>query len=132
MAFSMKACCDISLADDDEMEQDTSFDLDKILGKRKRMLEKSDTQSKYIDIRFLPGGSIDVESLFSIASRIATSQRARLLPRTLEMVIFLKTNHRYWNVQTVHEAMQMEEQVGDLDEDALKLLEEDEGWDADL
>jgi hypothetical protein len=43
------------------------------------------------------------------------------------MVIFLKMNHRYWNVHAVHKAMMMEGQVGNLDEDAQKLLEEDEG-----
>ena len=53
-----------------------------------------------------PTGSVEVESLLSTAKYIATD-RARLLPVTLEMLMFLKHNRRFWDVSHVHEALQL-------------------------
>eukprot|EP00731_Ephydatia_muelleri_P004732 Em0002g908a len=61
----------------------------------------------YINLSFIPTGSVEVESLLSTAKYIATDYRARLLPVTLEMLMFLKHNRRFWDVSHVHEALQL-------------------------
>eukprot|EP00731_Ephydatia_muelleri_P013152 Em0007g462a len=63
--------------------------------------------SNYINLSFIPTGSVEVESLLSTAKYIATDYRARLLPVTLEMLMFLKHNRRFWDVSHVHEALQL-------------------------
>eukprot|EP00731_Ephydatia_muelleri_P019260 Em0012g85a len=75
------------------------------LKKRKMNAEKKG--SNYINLSFIPTGSVEVESLLSTAKYIATDYRARLLPVTLEMLMFLKHNRRFWDVSHVHEALQL-------------------------
>ena len=65
------------------------IDFTALLKKRKLDITKKAT---YIDLNFIPTGSVDVESLFSTAKHFATDHRARLLPITLEMLMFLKHN----------------------------------------
>eukprot|EP00731_Ephydatia_muelleri_P000864 Em0001g864a len=53
------------------------------------------------------GFTSKVESLLSTAKYIATDYRARLLPVTLEMLMFLKHNRRFWDVSHMQEALQL-------------------------
>ena len=84
---------------------DGRVDFQAALKKRKMDAEKKG--SNYINLSFIPTGSVEVESLLSTAKYIATDYRARLLPVTLEMLMFLKHNRRFWDVSHVHEALQL-------------------------
>lgn len=57
--------------------------------------------SAYIDTRFLMPTSNHVERLFSMSNRIFSKTRRRLLPRTLEALVFLKQNRGLWNLALV-------------------------------
>jgi len=95
------------------------------LGKRKREVDEARDQTKYVSIKQIPAGSIRVESLFSTTKRIATWDRGRLLPRTLEMLVFLKQNRRFWNVDTMLQAINAPEMPGDdLEADLENAMEE--------
>ena len=84
---------------------DGRVDFQAALKKRKMDAEKKG--SNYINLSFIPTGSVEVELLLSTAKYIATDYRARLLPVTLEMLMFLKHNRRFWDVSHVHEALQL-------------------------
>jgi hypothetical protein len=64
--------------------------------KRRRMQDSSVSSS--IDTRFLIPTSNHVERLFSMSKRIFSTKRGRLLPRTLEALVFLKQNRMLWNM----------------------------------
>ncbi|EGZ30693.1 hypothetical protein PHYSODRAFT_476438 [Phytophthora sojae] len=52
----------------------------------------------------MPPTSNRYERLFSQAKLVITPQRASLLPENFEMLMFLRTNRRYWDVNTVNDA----------------------------
>ena len=62
---------------------DGRVDFQAALKKRKMDAEKKG--SNYINLSFIPTGSVEVELLLSTAKYIATDYRARLLPVTLEI-----------------------------------------------
>ncbi|KAL5468847.1 hypothetical protein EMCRGX_G029970 [Ephydatia muelleri] len=80
------------------------IDFTALLKKRKLDITKKATN---IDLNFIPTGSVDVESLFSTAKYIATDHRAHLLPITLEVLMILKHNRRFWSLHEIHEALIM-------------------------
>ena len=84
---------------------------------KKRKMETEQKGSAYINLSFIPTGSVDVETSFSSAKYIATDQRSRLLPVTLETLMFLKHNRRFWSVAQVHEALQLADNILYDDED---------------
>eukprot|EP00731_Ephydatia_muelleri_P015850 Em0009g274a len=90
--FSLKACYDV---------------LNSMGLLKKRKLDSSNKVSAYIELNYIPCTSVDVESLFSMAKYITTDHRARLLPVTLEMLVFLKHNRRFWTAAHIHEALQL-------------------------
>lgn len=100
---------------DQELDEGGVINVDAVLRKRKADADAAvaQHQSKYFDLNCIPSGGIDVESLFSGSKYIATSHRARLLPRTLGMIVMLKHNRRYWQEQAVYEAMVAAELPGD-------------------
>ena len=56
------------------------------------------------------------ERLFSAAGLILTDLRHALLPRTLEMILFLKCNRRLWNQVQVAQAVNVAQAVSDQQE----------------
>ncbi|KAJ8559237.1 hypothetical protein ON010_g8211 [Phytophthora cinnamomi] len=50
----------------------------------------------------LPPTSNRAERLFSQAKLVLTPQRASLLPINTEMLTFLRSNRRYWDMETVN------------------------------
>ncbi|KAG3250688.1 hypothetical protein PI124_g4689 [Phytophthora idaei] len=54
----------------------------------------------------LPPTSNRCERLFSQAKLVLTPQRASMLPVNFEMLMFLRANRGYWDVNTVHAAYQ--------------------------
>ena len=93
------------LEGEDENGEKTNF-AKKLLKRRRLSTETHD----YIDLSFIPPTSNIVERLFSVAKLLLRDQRARLLPITFESILFLKANMNWWNLQTVHTAMQSETQ----------------------
>ena len=59
-------------------------------------------RSAYADLAFIPNGSQYVEALWAITKFIVSDHRKSLLPRTLEILIFLKMNRRFWDINEVH------------------------------
>ncbi|KAG6622531.1 uncharacterized protein IUM83_05413 [Phytophthora cinnamomi] len=54
----------------------------------------------------LPPTSNRAERLFSQAKLVLTPQRVSLLPINMEMLTFLRTNRRYWDMETVNAVYQ--------------------------
>ena len=86
-------------ANAEEEVEDTSLTFAERALKRQRMQQS--TKSAYNDTRFLLPTSNHVERLFSMSKRIFTEKRRRLLPRTLEALLFLKQNRTLWNMALV-------------------------------
>ncbi len=82
---------------DEDDDSNLSF-AERIL-KRQRIQQSN--RSAYIDTRFLLPTSNPVERLFSMSKRIFSDKRRRLLPRTLEALLFLKQNRILWNMALV-------------------------------
>jgi hypothetical protein len=51
----------------------------------------------YINCDNIFGSSAEVERLWSVASYILTTQRQSMTPQLFEAIIFLKTNHEFWD-----------------------------------
>ena len=66
--------------------------------KRQKLKTKIPT---YVDTRFLIPTTNHVERLFSMGKRVFSSKRRSLLPRTLEALVFLKQNCKFWDVNLV-------------------------------
>jgi len=71
---------------------------DKLLGKYKCV--------KYLDVSFIPCGSVEVESLFSVASHVWNNRRLGTSPENIESYMFLKMNRSLWNENLVAIAIQ--------------------------
>jgi hypothetical protein len=55
-------------------------------------------EKKYINVNFIPAGSVMVESLFSIVGHMFTDRRLSTSPVHLEEQVFLRINSSLWNV----------------------------------
>ena len=94
---------------DSEIDQDTtpaSPDLDMRL---KRICEKTPNHldSPYIDCNFIFGSAAQVEQMWSQAKYILSQQRSRMTPLLFETILYLKINDRFWDMNTVKEAINM-------------------------
>eukprot|EP01038_Epipyxis_sp_PR26KG_P014379 gene14379-19286_t len=76
----------------------------------------------YIDISFVVPTSNRVERLFSRAKLYLTDHRKSMLPKHLELLLYLRSNRSMWNVYTVNEAVNMKDEVQVLELDALEEL----------
>jgi hypothetical protein len=84
--------------ENEENDEGLSFALRAL--KRQRMQQQS-MSSGYLDTRFLLPTSNHVERLFSMSKRLFSTKRRRLLPRTLEALVFLKQNRSLWDLSLV-------------------------------
>ena len=65
-------------------------------------MKQAKKQSRnYIDVSFISPTSNVVERLFSLAKLVFSNVRRSLLPRNLEMILFLKTNRDLWDLELV-------------------------------
>lgn len=90
------------------------IDFSAMLKKRKADALDVRGESMYLDLCYIPTGSVSVESMFSISKYVVMNHRQSFRPRTLEMLMYLKLNRRFWDVESVQEALAM---GGDLDGD---------------
>ena len=97
---------------DSEIDQEAtpaSPDLDTRL---KRICEKTaqapnHLDSPYIDCNFIFGSAAQVEQMWSQAKYILSQQRSRMTPLLFETILYLKINDRFWDMDTVKEAIYM-------------------------
>lgn len=80
---------------------------ERIQAKRRRL---SESKTSFIDVKFIPATSCSVERLFSMARWILTVLRKRMSPILFEALIFLKCNHRLWDIKSVAAAMKLKPQ----------------------
>jgi hypothetical protein len=84
---------------EDEDDDDESFV--EQLQKRRRLAAK---KVEYSLLHTIPATSNVVERFFSIARTTFGQERHGLQPVTLEMILFLREYHCYWDAQTVDTA----------------------------
>ncbi|KAG3156279.1 hypothetical protein PC128_g21905 [Phytophthora cactorum] len=73
--------------------------------KRARVSEQTD---KYILVAAIPPTSNIVERLFSMARAMIGLKRHSLQPTMVEVMLFLKVNISYWDVNVVHDVLETE------------------------
>ncbi|KAF1784050.1 Ribonuclease H-like domain [Phytophthora cactorum] len=78
-----------------EQQQDSFVER---LRKRRRLYEE---RVEYEQLKSILPTSNDVERFFSVARVTFGHQRHGLLPRTLEILLFLRENRSYWDASTV-------------------------------
>jgi hypothetical protein len=62
---------------------------------------KRDSSDLYLDSDWVPATSNDCERLFSSAKLVYQDLRKSLTPRNLEILLFLKMNRKYWDIEDV-------------------------------
>ncbi len=67
--------------------------------------KKDDMNDKYRNCDFVLGSVAEVERLWSIAKSILGTQRMHMTPITLEALLFLRMNKRYWDLSLASTAM---------------------------
>lgn len=89
--------------DDDEVEdEEEDFTL---LAEVKRKKLRRDPSSEYINCDFIPGSAVEVERLWSHAELILRTARRKMSPILFEALLFIKFNHRFWDVHLVADAI---------------------------
>ena len=86
------------LIPEDEIEAESNSFAQSILDKASKSL--APTRNKYLNVNFIPAGSVMVESLFSIVGHMFDDRRLSTSPVHLEEQVFLRMNNNLWNVQS--------------------------------
>jgi hypothetical protein len=76
--------------------------------KAKRRRLDTPPPSTYLNMRFILPTSNIVERVFSKTKLVFTEQRQRLLPTTLEAIVFLAVNRAFWDASTVEQAIRQQ------------------------
>ena len=91
-----------------------------------RPLVHEKPSQRYINCDFVFGSCAEVERLWSIAGNILTDNRKSMAPQLFEAILFLRVNQRFWNNDTVLEAVHNAKSKGAEDRmKACELQEED-------
>ena len=61
---------------------------------------KQKPKKKYMNVNFIPAGSVMVESLFSVVGHMFDERRLSTAPVHLEEQVFLRMNNTLWNVNS--------------------------------
>ena len=72
-----------------------------------RVLKKP-RMNLYEDLRYIPPTSNHAERFFSAAKLHVPSLRQSMLPKNLEMLLFLKYNRSFWNIELFYDAYKNE------------------------
>ena len=97
--------------DDDEEEEeeneDDEDDDEDADGWAQRTLSKTKKQrtvvSEYIGTKWIPCGTCEVERLFSTCKNIYSAKRQNMSPETMEILLYLRVNRKYWDVSVVQQ-----------------------------
>ena len=85
-----------------ESKQVSCTSVEQSLKKRQKVLE---SESEYIDSRFVLGSSAECERLFSMARYVFCENCRSISPLVLESILFLKLNERFWDIELVSHAI---------------------------
>ena len=75
--------------------------------KRRKIEKATETQTEYIDCKFILPTSNLLERFFSSATFTYSDLRQRLLPMNLESQLFLKMNYRLWDEALVADCLKL-------------------------
>jgi len=77
---------------------------DEIIAKKRRRITEPISE-KYISLKFIPATIDTIERSFSLSKYVYTDERQKMLPRNLEMVMFLKINRSRWDINMLTEIL---------------------------
>ena len=92
----------------------------KIISSHKKHRLEEHSPNLYIDCRWMPATTCEVERLFSKCRHVFSDWRRRMLPETLENIVYLSVNRKWWDIRDVAAiARNVDEDVleGEEDED---------------
>lgn len=73
--------------------------------KKRRRLENAQSGTKYNSTKHIAPHSCCVERLFSRAKLVFSDHRRRMLPRNLELALYLHQNRALWSIATVQDSI---------------------------
>jgi len=86
-----------SQSEDDE--EDADGWAQRTISKNKK--QKKEIIGEYIPIKWIPCGTCEVERLFSTCKNIYSAKRQNMTPETMEILLYLRVNRKYWDVNLV-------------------------------
>lgn len=89
--------------------------LQALSNKRRRI---NNGNSPYISANFILGSTVEMEKVWSVSKYLLPDTRKCMESVVFEALLFLKVNHRYWNLNSVRIAMA---DVRNVDEEAQRL-----------
>lgn len=104
---------------DEEDDESSSEDDEDANGWAQRTLSKDKKQktekiSEYISTKWIPCGTCEVERFFSTCKNIYSTLRQNMLPETMEILLYLRVNRKYWDIQVVQQVInKVNERVDD-------------------
>ena len=78
--------------------------MSEVISRKKRRV----FQSSYRSVLHVIPTSNMVERLFSIARGVLEDKRKRLLPRNVELILYLRMNWKLWNAETIQDIVDEE------------------------
>ena len=65
-------------------------------------------ESKYFDLNYVRPVTILTESTFNLCTQLLNRNNNKMMsPKVFEALLFLKINRRFWDINTVQQAMTM-------------------------
>ena len=99
---SVKMLLSTNEVEEEDIEVSEMISIRERIAKRQKMSHHRD---EYINCDFILGSVAEVERVWSISEYILSNHRRSLTPRTLEALVFLRYNEKYWNLELVCEAL---------------------------
>ena len=96
----------VSEIEDDSSGEDNFIKraMSEVISRKKRRV----FQSSYRSVLHVIPTSNMVERLFSIARGVLEDKRKRLLPRNVELILYLRMNWKLWNAETIQDIVDEE------------------------
>ena len=81
------------------------------IAKKRKLSNQNQRSSAFVDLKFIPPTSNQVERLFSKARLTLGMTRHGLLPVTLEAILFLQYHKCFWGVEDVKEISRRDDSI---------------------
>ena len=72
---------------------------------QKNKKQKKEIIGEYIPTKWIPCGTCEVERLFSTCKNIYSTLRQNMIPETMEILLYLRVNRKYWDVHVVQKVV---------------------------
>lgn len=99
--------------------------------KRKRSEYDDVSKSPYKNLDYICGSAAEVERLWSICRYVLTQTRSKLTPNFFKTLIFLKINHKYWDITPVTNAYDNIKEENKDERTLTKMMDDDDDWSVD-